>query len=330
MKLKAFFERYLKDEYSHPENQKAYEDFLCFLREDGYLQKKRRDLKASKYSIEEGFLTDGRSEVRSGAEENFKKDILNWIKEDCFYTWKNAIQKSRLNLEIFKEALKKSRVWASGQNRLCEKYCKFGLFREKAIELIVDAANDVKNIDNVFLIQWVGPFSSVEMCESWEKKNSISNYEYNFYFAAGIPRNCKSERYYIGKSEQKNVTSRIKDPKDPVTEVKDRLKELWIGRFSQKSHRIFLESEKGINHKFVENAEWALIYGFKQQNHDKKLINRKKITKPKNYCCIVNQWYDQKNMNRRTRRSEATKCMPGLILHYNDEDDVRIADFKDC
>jgi hypothetical protein len=206
------------------------------------------------------------------------------------------------------------------------------LFNKKAIELIVDSANDLKNIDNVFLIQWVGPFSSIQSCKDWEKTYSISDFEYNFYFGSGYPDKCKNKRYYIGKSEQKNVMNRVAGD-DPVNTLfrKHSEIELWIGRFSKRSYRTFLKDEKNINHKFVENAEWALVHGFlrKNPNLEDKLQNDKKRTKPKDYCCVVNQWY-KKDMTRYKKRIKTAMYMPELILHYNDEDDVIIADFKDC
>ena len=330
MKLEFFFKKYMESDYSHPQSKRKYQDFVCLLREEGYLNKKCKDLRASKYSIDEGFLTAGRCEVRSGAEERFKKDILSWIKETGLYTWKNAIQESRLNPQIFEKSLKKSSVWASRQNRLSEMYCTYGLFNERAIKLIVDTASKLKNVDNVFLIQWIGPFNSIESCKNWEKKHSISDFEYNFYFCSGFPDNCKHKRYYIGKSEQKNVMDRVAG-NDPVnTDFRKHSDiELWIGRFSKRNYRTFFKDEKNINHEFVEIAEWTLVHGFlcKNPQLNDYLMNDKKRSTPKDYCCVVNQWYNKKDMQRVLRRSGTARLMPGLILHYCDEEDVRVEDF---
>lgn len=331
MKLEIFFKKNMESDYSYFRNKRNYQDFVSLLRKEGYLNKKCRDLKASKYSIDEGFLTDGRCEVRSGAEERFKRDILSWIKEIELYTWNNAIQESRLYPEIFEKALKLSSVWNSSSNQLSKKHTKYGLFKKNAIKKIVDAANRLKNIDNVFFIQWVGPFYSVAACRKWEKKYSISDYEYNFYFGKGMVRNCSRERYYIGKSEQRNVSNRVKDPTDPITkdfQKKDDI-ELWIGRFSKRAYRSFTEDEKISNHEYVENAEWALVHGFLCQNPEleKYLKNDRKKTKPKECCCVVNQWHNQKDLKRVLRRSDLVKLMPGLILHYHNEEEVRVEDF---
>ena len=134
MKLEKFFKKYIKNDYTDPKNKQAFQCFISLLKEEGYLNKKYKDLKASKYSIDEGFLTKRGCEVCSGAEERFKKDILSWIKEIELYTWKRAIQESRLSPQKFEESLKKSSVWASRQNRLSEMYCTFGLFNERAIK----------------------------------------------------------------------------------------------------------------------------------------------------------------------------------------------------
>lgn len=331
MNIKEFFEKYIKAGYVDPANKKAFQDFISLLRGEGYLNKRCKDLKASKYSVEQFLLTESRCEVRSGAEERFKKEILSWIKDIELYTWKNAIQESRLYPEIFEKALKSSSVWNSSSNQLSKKYSKYGLFKKNAIKKIVDAANSLKNIDNVFFIQWVGPFYSVADCRKWEKKYSISDYEYNFYFGKGMVRNCSRERYYIGKSEQRNVSNRVKDPTDPITkdfQKKDDI-ELWIGRFSKRTYRSFTEDEKNSNHEYVENAEWALVHGFLCQNPEleKYLKNDRKKTKPKEYCCVVNQWHNKKDMRRVLRRSDFVKLMPGLILHYCNEENVRIEDF---
>ena len=327
MKLERFFDEYIKADYTDPRNKKAFESFVRLLKEGGYLNKKCKDLKASKYSIDEGFLTKERCGVRSGAEEWFKEEILSWIKETELYTWKSAIQESRLYPGIFEKALKLSSVWSSGSNQLSKKYTTAGLFKENAIKKIVDAASKLKSVDNVFLIQWIGPFNSIQSCKKWEKTHSISDYEYNFYFGSGFPGNCKHERYYIGKSEQKNVMDRVAG-NDPVNKVfrKHRDFELWIGRFSKRNYRTFFKDEKNINHEFVEIAEWTLVHGFLCKNPELNdyLMNDKKRSKPKDYCCVVNQWYNKKDMQRLLRRSETAMRMPGLILHYCDEEDVRV------
>lgn len=37
---------------------------------------------------------------------------------------------------------------------------------------------------NIFAINWIGPFSSVEQLKSWEKSNNQS-FEYSFYIITG-------------------------------------------------------------------------------------------------------------------------------------------------
>lgn len=339
MTLEEFFNEYFKEEYSHPENKNAYNDFLELLRYAQILDSRHsKSLKACNYWIDSGFLTKDKCRVRSGKvgdykrEELLKKEILNKIEGLELYTYKNAIRESRLYPEKFEKALKNSKVWASSLERLSanESYNCFGLFTKNAIKNIVDSANELKNIDNVFLIQWVGPFESVESCKKWEKENSISNFEYNFYYGIGKPCRKQHVFYYIGKSEQKNVSSRIANESDPITRdfrQNDPI-ELWIGRFSKRNYRSYNEDEKKQNHDFVELAEWTLVHGFLQANPklEPYLLNDKKKNKPKDFCCVVNQWHNKDGFRRR-KRSEKASRIPGMILHYYKDDDVRTEDF---
>ena len=48
---------------------------------------------------------------------------------------------------------------------------------------------------NIFAINWIGPFSSVEQLKSWEKSNNQS-FEYNFYIITGKQKSKKKITKY--------------------------------------------------------------------------------------------------------------------------------------
>ncbi len=264
--------------------------------------------------------------VKIADAEELRKYIRKILEnpEHRYYTWGQARKKIELKGGSFYDAMIKLGFYDEENDCYTEKGKKngieYGLFTERVLKLIEDAAGYFYNIKDVFLIQWIGPFFSVAQCENWENTHSIQKGEYNFYFASGIQvkKEKTVQRFYIGKSEQELVSKRISSSSDSVKTKFRSGKEIWIGRFSDKKLRDSENGKREENHKCVEIAEWALIFGFLSERKSKRLLlnEKKTMNPPKRSVCVVNQFYSK---TRRTilheKNERIIEFMPDVIFY---------------
>lgn len=322
--LESFFKKNFKKEF-FPKCDNSFELFCNYLKKNKILNARKKDICPSLKTINNGYMTEARSVVVSTKEKCFKNYICEVLKKDKLYTWQQLHEKTKIKIEYLESAMTRLNIWNDKTNefRCVARYnevSKYGLFSEKTIDAIINRSSDLKDVKYSFLIQWVGPFSSLNDCSKWEKDNSCRDCEYNFYYAKGKRYKEKKPSFYIGKSEMKDVCDRMKQSTDPVAKFrKNDSLEIWIGRFSKPEHRS--------NHNLVEIAEWAIIYSFEKRNPKLKsrLINEKKRKEPKDFCCVVNQCFDKKSLEMREKRSNAMTYIPSMVFYYG-ADNIRIND----
>lgn len=323
MNLHDFFNEYMIG-YSRPDDKNAYKAFLEFLRDTNFLCKNSKRIhKPTQKYIKEGFFSAQKGVVVKGREECLKDQIIKKIKDKGLLTYDQLLSKSGLKKEIFQKTLECEKIWIPNTKTYRKKcrYVKYSLFTKDAFNLIKLKAGELESIVDVYFIQWIGPFYSVDSCKTWELEHSIADYEFNFYYGRGKKRNGRKFCYYIGKSEMKNVNERISQSSDPVSKDfrKNAEVEIWIGRFSnpdlrrKKTDDDVVKKEK---HERVEHVEWELISGFKESNSNEVLLNEKKLTAPKQTCLIINQWYKSDDMSRYKRGVGSMKEMPAMFFYY--------------
>ncbi len=320
--LEKFFSKYFP-EYSIPGCKNAFDSFCCYLKSKKILNAKKKCITPNTKTIENGYMRKKDSTIVLGKDGCFRDYICELMKDDDLWTWNQALEKKKIKPQHFKNALIKMKLWDDEKHvfkNMAHRYgIEFGLFSSKALNLIAQNSSDLKNIEHNFFIQWVGPFRSLDDCEKWEKENSISDKEYNFYYGMGKVPRAKLPSFYIGKSELKDVCNRMKQETDPISSFRDNASlEIWIGRFSNSNFRS--------KHKLVEIAEWALIYSFKKRNPllEKRIINKRKLKEPKEFYSVVNQCFDKTTLDMR-KKTEAMKYIPSMIFYY-DKNNVRISD----
>ena len=321
MSLEKFFYRYFP-EYSIPECKNSFGLFCHYLRSKRILNARKKSITPNTKTIENGYMRKSATIVL-GKEECFRDFICELMKKDDLCTWKQALEKKKIKPNHFINALTKMKIWDSEKYIFKKMTCRyginFGLFSSKALNFIVQNSSDLKDIEHNFFIQWIGPFKSLDDCKNWERVNSISDKEYNFYYGMGKTRKAKLPSFYIGKSELKDVCDRMKQKSDPISSFRDNASlEIWIGRFSNSNFRS--------KHKLVEIAEWALIYSFKKRNGQlkKRLINKRKLNEPKEFYSVVNQCFDKITLDMR-KKSKAMTYIPSMIFYYG-KNNIRISD----
>lgn len=323
MTLRTFFDEHL-EAYSDPDWGMSFDDFCEFLRDNKILKGSAKTSIVPTAETVAGHFMDGDSVVDKNADE-FEEKILALLKnpEHRYYHWLGAIGRTGLNDGVFRDTMRDLGFWDEDEDIYTEKGKKngieYGLLTDKILEKVVNEAGYFYDINDVYLIQWVGPFASVEECKSWEKSHSISKKEFNFYYGCGKKSKEHKEAFYIGKSERDFIAQRISQESNPIRKDfrENADKEIWIGRFSDRKLRSSQTEEiRKQNHLAVECAEWALIHGFMTKNPDKRLLNDKKtVRSPKKYVSVINQFYKKTDFEIYKHKIKITQYLPDVILY---------------
>lgn len=156
----------------------------------------------------------------------------------------------------------------------------------------------------MFILEWCGPFNSVDELKGWECTHQEDGF--GIYFISGKPP-CKQRlRSYVGISLNKNglISKRYSnDSQHHIHELKDR--EFWIGRFSDKRKRV------RNNYELCE----TLLVSYLQP----ELNVRKKVNYPSVGMVLVNRWYTKEMCARQNRICLAQVNTPDVIVYDYDE-----------
>jgi hypothetical protein len=139
----------------------------------------------------------------------------------------------------------------------------------------------MNRVENVFVIEWKGPFYDVNQIRDEDFENS-------FYLITGKTKYQKQGPFiqYCGISKKRSVFKRLTD-KNHKHNMITREKEIWIGQFSNTKHNL---------HKWIELAESLIIYHWQvEQNVEKK--NKA----PKSPLGIINRWQTTNGEYRHNR-----------------------------
>ncbi len=238
--------------------------------------------------------------------KNKKAALKSIIKEELnnYLTFEQALKHTKMKPQYFWRKLEElgyaKNEEFTDKARNADIVTSFNLFSIEGIDSIFNETVST-GINNVCVIQWVGPFTSIEACGSWINKNSSMEREFNFYYISGklSGQGKKKIWHYIGKTERESIIDRLKQPEHKFSEFNETGINIWIGRFSdykQRSNQKLSDKSQSLKekeiHDLIEKTEWGLIYGFYEYNcNEDILLNEKKKSKPKTSLSIINRWY---------------------------------------
>ena len=158
-------------------------------------------------------------------------------------------------------------------------------------------------IKKMFLLEWCGPFNSVDELKDWEYTHPEDGF--GIYFISGIPPGKQLHRSYVGISLNKDglISKRYSsDSQHHIHELRDR--EFWIGRFSDKRKRT------RDNYELCE----TLLVSYLQP----ELNIRKKQYYPSEGIALINRWYTREFQVRQNRICVAQNYIPDVIVLDDD------------
>ena len=166
----------------------------------------------------------------------------------------------------------------------------------------------MNNIDKVFIIQWVGPFFTLEELKEWEIENI--DCKSNLYMFTGKEYRHRTVSDYVGITEQEYVYKRLNNNHGKFNKISKDLN-IWVGHFSCSDHA---------TRENISIVETLLISSW-QPN----LNERKKIYYPYSSICVINQWY-KPNCCQYSNRIYSAQDMQDVIIYNRDTEEFWGAD----
>lgn len=155
-------------------------------------------------------------------------------------------------------------------------------------------------ISKFYILEWYGPFTSVDELRNWEKTYP-AECGFGIYFISGKPPCKQYVRNYVGISLNRSglISKRYSsDSQHQIHELRE--KEFWIGRFADK---------RKCNRNNYELCETLLISYLQPE-----LNIRKKSYYPTDDMALINRWFTKEFRPRRNRVCSAQLTMPDVIL----------------
>lgn len=162
----------------------------------------------------------------------------------------------------------------------------------------------MNDLDKMFIIQWYGPFDTLEQLKNWEKANNTS-YVFNMYILTGIEKSHRSNSHYCGITNQEFISHRLKYNHDKYPLIKRDLN-IWAGRFADPAH---------VNKNNAELVE-SLIISFWQP----ELNDRKRKYLPADSVGIINKWYNKQQKSLQNRRFPAQNLTDVVIYDLDNKE----------
>lgn len=167
----------------------------------------------------------------------------------------------------------------------------------------------MNDINNVFLIQWCGPFFSVEDLKDWELKNQSCK-KRNLYILTGKEYNRRKTSYYCGMSEQNPLYKRFENHKK-YNKIQHDLN-IWIGCFS---------CQEQATHENISIVETMIISYWQPELNEKK-----KKYYPNQCICLINRWHNI-NQSLRSRRKYPAQYLDDVLIYDNDSGKIWGAEY---
>lgn len=152
-----------------------------------------------------------------------------------------------------------------------------------------------------YVIQWYGPFVSIEDVKEWEEEDSS---KYNLYIFQAKPKKGKN-KYYCGMTIKQTISKRLKNRNHHIHDFEDASSyslQIWIGSIVKKSI-------KSCDVRICENIITSMMANIGVG--EKHLENQTNKKPPVDNVYLINEWWKKKDrteINRRLKNS-----VPGII-----------------
>lgn len=155
-------------------------------------------------------------------------------------------------------------------------------------------------MNSTFIIEWVGPFFSLDELKEWEKVNNQSC-DFNFYIITGKLKGKKTITHYCGITDNQigYIYFRFHDKTHKVHNL-SRETNIWIGCLSNQKQR---------TRNNIELCETMIISYWQPEENIKKRAYYPSIP-----VLLINRWFDT-NKKLRTRVIYPAQKLSDVIIY---------------
>lgn len=162
----------------------------------------------------------------------------------------------------------------------------------------------MNDLNKMFVVQWYGPFETLEQLKYWEKNNNTS-FSFNLYLLTGKEKFQKKYSHYCGITKQQYIFQRLQKNHDKFPLI-IRERNIWAGRFADPSQ---------VDRENAELVESLIISYWQPQLNDKK-----KKYFPRESVGLINKWYNKQQKSLQNRRFPAQSLTDVVLYDKNDEE----------
>ena len=170
--------------------------------------------------------------------------------------------------------------------------------------------------NNIYILNWYGPFSHPSDVIEWEKKQ-IGNGRTYLYLFKGKKKNAKTkEAIYCGQAARQTAGERLSNKKHHINEViaRKEVLSIWVAKFA---NRIPKKYDINLAEKMLTSILDQII---KTDRID--VLNKINKLRPRDTAYIINEWYHTNgNAILRYPNNEMCNYFPDVLACYTDEDE---------
>ena len=165
------------------------------------------------------------------------------------------------------------------------------------------------NTSESYVIQWYGPFASIEEVKKWEEEDSSKFNLYIFHAKQKYDKN----KYYCGMTIKQSVGKRLKNKDHHIHDFEGSHTvslQIWIGSIVKKSI-------KSCDVRICENIITSMMANIGVG--EKYLENQTNKKPPLNNVYLINEWWkkDKTEINRRLKNS-VPDIIPEAMAYYSE------------
>lgn len=164
---------------------------------------------------------------------------------------------------------------------------------------------------NVYLLEWYGPFNSPQEVLDWEAKKIGDGKTYLYLFKGKTSAKSRV-KYYCGQAFKQSAGKRLTNKNHHINEIKSEL-DIWVAKFQN-------DTPKKDDVNLVENLVTSVLSQAILAD-DKAMLNRINKHRPKRIVYLINEWYYPTGDPRMKYQKGSIPCLLHDVLICYPHDD---------
>lgn len=165
-------------------------------------------------------------------------------------------------------------------------------------------------VNNVYLLEWYGPFRNPQEVLEWESKR-IGNGKTYLYIFKGKQAKKRNFSYYCGQAFKQTAGKRLTNKRHHINDVINRPNELsiWVAKFQNITP---VKNDVNLVEKLITSVFTQAII-----TDEKSVLNRTNTLRPRDQIYLINEWYYQNGTpTMQYRNGTIPHMLPDILICY--------------